>query len=214
MKTTTFLWIIIAVLLLLNGLLLFFFDGKTNTGESKILIQEQVSNNYNHIIKRLMLYMHYDNIEIRDIAVKKIDYKNFSSISGNDIEEKTVNLSEVLQGENLVFYYTIGACNSCVSEQFILLDKLRKKTGNNRILLFSDYPQRDVLLFLNANKIDLDFYLVGNDAIELPAVDGVSALLLLTSGQIVTTSYVLDIDTKIYANLFYDFAEKKFQAEK
>ena len=212
MKTTTFQWIIIFILFFFNVLLL-KFNSKTTTKEEKILYQEQINNKYDNSIKQLLLYPHYDNTEIRDVPIKRIDYQSSSIITGNHIEQKTINLSEVLQGYKLVFYYTLGACNSCVSEQFVMLDKLRKKVGKNRIVLLTNYLQKDFILFLNSNKIDIDFYIVENDDVGLPSVNGISALLLLTSDQFVTTSFVLDIETKNYSNLFYDFVENKFQVD-
>jgi hypothetical protein len=210
MKGTRFLWIIIFILLFFNVSLLLTFNNKTSTVEEKILLQEQISNKYDYIIKQLLLHTHYDNTEIRDIPVKKIEYSSSSGIMGDDIEHKTLNLSEVLHGEKIVFHYTLGACNSCVSEQFVILDKLRKKIGNDRIVLLTTHLQKDVLLFLYANKINIDFYVVGSDDIGLSSDDGVSALLLLTSDQFVATSFVIDIDTKSYSSLFYDFIENKF----
>ena len=213
MKITKFLWIIIFILLLFNVLLLLTLSSKTSIVEEKKMFQEQISNKYNHIIKQLLLHTRYDNTEIRDISIKKIDYKSSLGIIGYDIEHKTLNLSEVLHGEKLVFYYSLGACNSCVSEQFVMLDKLRKKIGDNRIVLLTTHLQKDVLLFLDSNKIDIDFYFIENDDIGLSSYDGVSALLLLTSNQFVTTSFVIDIDTKKYSNLFYDFVENKFKVD-
>ena len=211
MKIKTFLYIIVFILLFFNVWLLLTVSKMTSTNEEKMLYKEQVSNQYNYTIRQLLLHMHYDNNELRDVPIKKIDLKSLSFITGNDSEQKRVNLSEVLQGEKLVFYYTLGACNSCISEQLVMLDKLQKKIGGNRIVLLTTYLQQDVLLYLMSNKIEIDFYVVEEDDIGLASVDGVSALLLLTSDQLVTTSFVLDIETKKYYNLFYEFVEEKFK---
>ncbi|MDR0698092.1 MAG: hypothetical protein LBG28_02560 [Tannerella sp.] len=129
-------------------------------------------------------------------------------------EERTVSLSEILQGEKVVLYYTRSACNSCISEQFALLNKLKKKIRQDHIIILADYVEDNVRLYLKSNNIDIRIYEFGDKKTGLVQVSDVPALLFLTSGDSVVTSFVLDMDTKYYADYFYQFVEKKFIKEK
>jgi hypothetical protein len=208
MKSKIFTWATIAILLVFNCLFLFSAKNRKVQTVDVERIVNQNSNRYNYIIEQLLLYMQYDNNKIQDIPVKKIKYEQF--LDENKSEQEIENLSQILKGEKLVLYFTQLACNSCVSEQILTLDKLRRKMGKESILLLTDYARDDVNLFLKSQKINLELYEIGNLDIGLNLSAEAPALLLLTTDNTVATSFILNADTKDYTNLFYDFVETKF----
>jgi thiol-disulfide isomerase/thioredoxin len=158
--------------------------------------------------------MQYEGNKFHDINVKEINCDWFLNSNEDMREERTVSLSEILQGEKVVLYYTRSACNSCISEQFALLNKLKKKIRQDHIIILADYVEDNVRLYLKSNNIDIRIYEFGDKKTGLVQVSDVPALLFLTSGDSVVTSFVLDMDTKYYADYFYQFVEKKFIKEK
>ncbi|MDR1115003.1 MAG: hypothetical protein LBL33_02410 [Tannerella sp.] len=176
---------------------------------------EPVNGNRNqYVIEQILQYMQYENNRFHPVNVKEVNRDRFLNPNEKLQEEKTINLSEILRGEKVVLYYTLLACNSCISEQFILLNKLKRKIGKDRIVILADYVGDDVRLYLKSNNIDIHIYEFGNKDMGLVQANNVPALLLLTSGDRVVTSFVLDIETKYFADYFYQFVEKKFISEK
>jgi hypothetical protein len=176
--------------------------------DNKIELVNSHKNQY--VIERLLRYMPYEDNKFHDIHVKEIDCDRFLNSNEEMPEEKTIRLSEILQGEKVVLYYTLSACNSCISEQFVLLNKLKKKIGKDCIIILADYAGDDVRLYLKSNNIDIRIYEFGDKETGLARISDVPALLILTSEDRIVTSFVLDMDTKDFADYFYRFVEKKF----
>ncbi|GHT61454.1 hypothetical protein AGMMS50239_12390 [Bacteroidia bacterium] len=139
----------------------------TDNNIKNIEIQSEYSYKAQYTIQQLLLYLQYSDNKFNNIPVKKIEYENLLTVLDEKREEKTVNLSAILQGEKVILYFTQLACNSCISEQFVLLDKLRRKIGKERILLLADYVRDDVAIYLKSNKINLDIYEFGDKDIGL-----------------------------------------------
>jgi hypothetical protein len=214
MKTSVFSLITVLALLFSVFVFIFLFNKNKNHNVFDGKTELMNSNKNQYVIEQILQYMQYEDNKFQDIAVKEIRYDRLLNIEEEMPEEKIIRLPEILQGEKVVLYYTLSSCNSCISEQFILLNKLKRKIGKERIIILADYVGDDVALFLKSNNIDISLYELVDKDTGLVRTGNVSALLLLTSDDRVVTSFVLDMDTKYYANYFYKFTEKKFTQEK
>ena len=210
MKLSSFLWITIIILLVGNGIFFYLLKIRKPPVPSieSMIVSNNIASQDNHVIQQLLLYMHYDAGMLPDAVLNEVEYQN--ALPGEKLVKNKTSLHQLVNGEKIVFVFTLAACNSCVSEQLILLNRLGRKIGSEQILLITDMIREDMLLFMRSNEINIKLYEANMEELELFSKVQVPSVLLLTSGNQVATSFILDMDTKEYANAFYELAETKF----
>ncbi|GEM_PF-5256172 len=207
-RENIYLWI--TVFILLAGNLIFFTLSKErhfNTSLENIIVTTSTMKSY--AVEELLMHMEFDYALLKDVSVIQNDYAN---IFVDTLHHRTdsLMLSGLLQDNKVVFVFAQYACNTCVSEQLIILNKLGKKIGYENIIIIADKNSHNIELFLKSNNCKLNLYETNTNNLGLFDIPPVSALLIYTRKNRIATSFVVSMDTKEYARSFYKFIEKQY----
>lgn len=134
------------------------------------------------------------------------------SRSGKLVESK--KLSEVLQGEKLVMFFSPNCCSACAKGEIEKMQELAKKIGRKRIVVMADFPMHMqsawTLLFDKEGYYETDVEhlgLKGSPTRETPVV-------MLTQNGRVKTSFVVGQQTSEFVDGFHDYLIEYFKEKK
>lgn len=150
-----------------------------------------------------MLHLYYDGLSLNTEAVlDKYDNK------GNIIQQN-IRLGDIIGGKKLVAVLSTNNCSSCARLEMTLLNKLGI---DDNLLVIYDTPVHD---YLSTSRLPVDHYY---ELTQGSLADGLEPkaelpLLLLTDGNRVQTSCMVNTSTSTFTRKFHEFAASELGGE-
>ena len=167
---------------------------KDSQGPDPEQIQEQLA-------EFAMLHMYYDGLLLNsDAILDKYDNK------GN-IQQQNIRLGDIMRDKNLVAVLSTNNCSSCARLEMTLLNKL---DIDDNLLVIYDTPVHD---YLSTSRLPVSHYyeLVQGNLAEGLEPKAELPLLLLTEGNRVKTSCVVNTSTSKFTRKFHEFVTSELK---
>lgn len=190
-----FFYIVSIVCLLAFNCILFFYS-KYLTKEM-LIAKSEVKDGYTEEL--LQTIYGYLSIDGRDLNENIIIKSLVNKLQGID---ETCQLKDVLKENNIICFFPLISCHTCLEKQLIKLDNMRRMGYKKHIIVLTDHISDDTSYFIYKNNIKLDFFELenGNIGFSLP---NYSILLMETLKNHVKTSFILTQETEKYDDCFY-----------
>ncbi len=153
----------------------------------------------NEVIKNgLMKHVLFDGVLLKNITLYKKDYASLAS------EQVVTSIDQILTNNSVVVYFFNSFCTSCLLTEFRYLNDFFKKNEKIKIVIITNYVQKNFEVFLKSHNIYFDIYEMRDEKLGVCLDEEKEALLFVSDRLSIATSFVLNKDTKTYLNSFIE----------
>lgn len=177
---------------------------------SKKQLEQEFSIQSRDIKKQIESIYYYLDIDGRKINDFDLTYYNINDISGNIKKGEVLRFKEILDSKKCIFRFFQSSCTSCIIQQLDKLNAISKKTGIEKIILLTDYLNKDIHWYLIEKQIDLSVYETKNADIGIEFDKHEIPFIFICNEDLkIELPFVLNYNLLEYSDFFYKSLDKK-----
>ncbi len=164
-----------------------------------------LNKNSKEIIETILSYLQIDDLKLNNLGLVKLDSMSISGDCGNSKE-----LEKIIDSDKIIFRFFQSSCTSCITKELDKLYLLSREIGSNKIVLLTDYLNKDIRWYLIENKINFEVYQTRNASLGLEFEKYQIPYIFICSPNLkIKLPFVLSSKSSEYSDHFYKSIVKK-----